>query len=999
MRLLNLVLFSLILISELKAENDYIIYDASRSEKISLNALSEQIKEFDVIFFGEFHDDSLNHAVQAEYLKSVLESGVKTAVSLEMFERDVQSTLNSYIKDEINEEEFLKKSRPWPDYSKFYKPLVELAKEYESDVIAANIPRKYAAMYVNGGMNAYKSLSDEEKSNIAQTMVLTEDSYLDKFLETMTGSKDAVKSLDANQENTLYLYYGAQCIKDETMAESILKYHKSHPDTKIIHFNGDFHSNSFLGTAAMLSRRDDELKIAVITPIYYSSPDSIDFSQDYSDQGSYILFLPEFKRDKMQRMMGGASHFGENFVVSHDINIEINPSKSFIKGSDKLRFKNPILKSSSVKLLNTLEITSMKSGDNNLKFSVKPADDYYNEIIIENLSLKNQSYDNGGIVESFEAVIEYEGIVNFPPSEINMVKRHSNTLGIISDKEDSGIYLPGGSFYPQAGKDLAEFNIYVTLPKEYKLVTSGTIIENIGTGNVIYQVKSEGNYDDVTLVAAKFKVIEKYHDSVRFAMYYYNESPHNMRYLEESIRYYDLYTDLFGKYPYKSFIIAENFFPTGFAMPGYTLLSNRLTAMPWVTLSPGSLAHEFVHNWWGNSVFVDYTVGNWCEALTTFSTNYYYNILNTNKAAELDWRRKALISIDALPDDMNYPVSDFKYQKTTYDAAIGYSKGAFILDIIRKMIGDDRFFNALKSFAENNNGKRAYWMHLTGEFTKAAKDTLNDINWRNVINEWLRTKDIPVIKYADLPTFTDDSLTLKVESDIKRTMKLPIKISYADNSNEMFHYLMQDSVCTITLPKKGDIEKIELDPELECLRKLYPWEKPFNLERTLSAKPVIVLPDKMSPEFKIAMDYVNAMKESGFNFDYYTHDNLSDFDKQHSSLILLGNIKSNSIIADYAKQFPVNIKLNETGMTFDGKQTEFIDDVMMASVEHLNKPQEFCTIMYFNHLPDASALNRFSHYRTYSLVLLNSKRPGRPVFDMEIYPAKVDNSSMIWQLR
>jgi len=101
--------------------------------------------------------------------------------------------------------------------------------------------------------------------------------------------------------------------------------------------------------------------------------------------------------------------------------------------------------------------------------------------------------------------------------------------------------------------------------------------------------------------------------------------------LNESINYYKEYTKLFGKYPYKSFSVVENFFATGFGMPGYTLLSNKLMVMPWVTLSPGSLAHEFVHNWWGNSVFTDNNAGNWCEALTTFSTNYYYNIITGNK--------------------------------------------------------------------------------------------------------------------------------------------------------------------------------------------------------------------------------------------------------------------------------------------------------------------------------------------------------------------------------
>jgi len=44
----------------------------------------------------------------------------------------------------------------------------------------------------------------------------------------MAGSKESVDSLPVNEEKTLYLYYGAQSIKDET-SESILDYQKLNP--------------------------------------------------------------------------------------------------------------------------------------------------------------------------------------------------------------------------------------------------------------------------------------------------------------------------------------------------------------------------------------------------------------------------------------------------------------------------------------------------------------------------------------------------------------------------------------------------------------------------------------------------------------------------------------------------------------------------------------------------------------------------------------------------
>jgi len=73
-----------------------------------------------------------------------------------MFERDVQKHLDVYINGDMTEEEFLKVSRPWPDYSKFYNPWLNLAKD-KIQVIAANIPVIFS-QYVSGGMTAYQKL-------------------------------------------------------------------------------------------------------------------------------------------------------------------------------------------------------------------------------------------------------------------------------------------------------------------------------------------------------------------------------------------------------------------------------------------------------------------------------------------------------------------------------------------------------------------------------------------------------------------------------------------------------------------------------------------------------------------------------------------------------------------------------------------------------------------------------------------------------------------------
>ena len=55
-------------------------------------------------------------------------------------------------------------------------------------------------------------------------------------------------------------------------------------------------------------------------------------------------------------------------------------------------------------------------------------------------------------------------------------------------------------------------------------------------------------------------------------------------------------------------------------MPTFTLLGPQVIRFPFIINS--SYPHEILHNWWGNSVFVDYDTGNWCEGLTAYMADH-----------------------------------------------------------------------------------------------------------------------------------------------------------------------------------------------------------------------------------------------------------------------------------------------------------------------------------------------------------------------------------------
>lgn len=246
---------------------EYKIINTQTNKELELKEMVERLGDYDVIFFGEFHGNKILHSLEIELLKMFYHNNKNLIISLEMFERDVQPILDKYLNNEISEADFLTESRPWSNHEADYKPLIEFAKENELTVIAANIPRRYASMISKQGMNALDSLSQDEKKFVAKRHKVYDDEYKDRFIRTMQSNMKHSSKMPVSMRMNFDLIYAAQCIKDDTMAESILKYQHIPPRRKVIHFNGDFHSRKHLGTAQKIQILEPILKVAVITPL------------------------------------------------------------------------------------------------------------------------------------------------------------------------------------------------------------------------------------------------------------------------------------------------------------------------------------------------------------------------------------------------------------------------------------------------------------------------------------------------------------------------------------------------------------------------------------------------------------------------------------------------------------------------------------------------------------------------------------------------------------
>lgn len=233
---------------------------------VTLDDIVKSMAANDAVFLGEEHDDAVGHAIEAELFRRAVEnysSQRRVALSMEMFERDVQIVIDEYFQGLISEQHFLASSRPWGNYKTDYRPLVEIAKAKHLDLIAANAPRRYVNMVSRGGPDSLNALSRTAKAWLAP-LPYPEPSaaYKDKFEALMKTSGDPA----AMKPNPQLVY--SQALWDATMANSIANYLARNKGALVVHLNGGFHTEGRLGTFEQFMKYRPRARAIVVTIRY-----------------------------------------------------------------------------------------------------------------------------------------------------------------------------------------------------------------------------------------------------------------------------------------------------------------------------------------------------------------------------------------------------------------------------------------------------------------------------------------------------------------------------------------------------------------------------------------------------------------------------------------------------------------------------------------------------------------------------------------------------------
>ena len=273
------------------------VFLSDKKRFTDFEAMLADLQSADVVFVGEQHDDPNTHRLELALMEGLARRRGSIILSLEMFERDAQTALDAYLAGQVSEEEFLKSSRPWPRYKTDYRGLVELAKARGWTVVASNVPRSLASGVSKTGFDFLKTLPDDQKAWVAADLRCPFDDYYGNFADTMKemtahpmpGNE---KQTDAERKQMVDRFYYAQCVKDETMAESIAAaYQKSAASRPIVvHFNGSFHSDYGLGTASRVERRLKGVRVKLVTMVPVENLDRLNPTKDDRKKADYLVY-------------------------------------------------------------------------------------------------------------------------------------------------------------------------------------------------------------------------------------------------------------------------------------------------------------------------------------------------------------------------------------------------------------------------------------------------------------------------------------------------------------------------------------------------------------------------------------------------------------------------------------------------------------------------------------------------------------------------------------
>ena len=281
------------------------------------------------------------------------------------------------------------------------------------------------------------------------------------------------------------------------------------------------------------------------------------------------------------------------------------------------------------------------------------------------------------------------------------------------------------------------------------------------------------------------------------------------------------YAALMDDAPYSTATVAlvESDVPGGHS-PGYFAVVNTMLptmASPRLRNDPGVftnvddfyLAHELAHQWWGQAVGWK----NYHEQWISEGFAQYFAALyaqenqgdDTFQGMLRQFRRWAVSESNEGPIYLGYRLGHLKGDSRIFRALV-YNKGAAVLHMLRRWLGDDVFFSGLRSFYASQKFTKAGTDDLRLAFESASGKSLE-----RFFERWVYESEIPQIRYSSAVEGNEVVLQFDQLSDQVFDVPVTVNVSYTDGGSEDFVVVLTESHVEHRIPVESRVRRVQLN--------------------------------------------------------------------------------------------------------------------------------------------------------------------------------------------
>ena len=486
------------------------------------------------------------------------------------------------------------------------------------------------------------------------------------------------------------------------------------------------------------------------------------------------------------------------------------------------------------------------------------------------------------------------------------------SYGVNASIGTEGTFLGDGAcWYPVPRQVPAHRSLTVAAPAGTEAISYGRRTFRESSAGVSRSRWEEARPVGVlTLCAGPYRVAGSSYAGIELYSYLYaDDAALSSAYLDAAAKYLQFYGELFGAYPFEKFALVENFFPTGYGFPSFTLLGGEVIRLPFIIDT--SFPHEIAHSWWGNGVQVDLREGNWSEGLVTYLADYLLKERRSPGEARA-YRRQWLIDFASLVTPANdFPLKAFESRSDPASRAIGYGKGAMLFHMVRSQIGDRAFFQALRELYRDHVYASASWGDFARAFSRSGGRDLTAF-----LDQWLTRPGGPRLSLAEVTRGREAGGWSVAGTVLQATapfqLAVPLRLQ-TENAQLQELVSLSGERTRFTMNSAGAPKGLLLDPDADVFRLLSPGEIPATVNSIKGSTRVLgVTTENCRAGDETFRDLLASLSQGGATV--VKEEQLAKSGRGDHDLVLCGLPHDRSLLP----RLPEGIDLAPSGFSLEG---------------------------------------------------------------------------------